>query len=103
MVVHPAHSLPTGSHPTGSLHTNSHLADSPPTRPPGRIETFDVGHDISKGERLQWVVEGGRWKASYLYADKEEGEGEGEGVIEKGLLISEVSSTCHTKVSLDMS
>lgn len=49
--------------------------------PDGRVESFVVGHDIEKGERLQWVVEGGVWKGSFLL----ETEGESE-----GLLISEV-------------
>lgn len=50
-----------------------------------RIETFVVGHDISNGERLQWIVEGGCYKASFLIPEKEE-------KLENspGLLISEV-------------
>ncbi|CAF9940096.1 MAG: hypothetical protein HETSPECPRED_002164 [Heterodermia speciosa] len=44
-----------------------------------RVETFVVGQDVGAGERLQWVVEGGKFKASYLLAG-----GDGE-----GLLISE--------------
>lgn len=34
-----------------------------------RIESFVVGHDIEHGERLQWVVDGGKFKASYLLPD----------------------------------
>lgn len=50
------------------------------------IETFVVGHDIARGERLQWVVEGGEYKASFLLADRDaDGELESD-----GLLISEV-------------
>ena len=51
-----------------------------------RIETFVVGHDISRGEKLQWIVEGGKYKASYLLPDDDDDE------IPKsdGLLISEV-------------
>jgi hypothetical protein len=48
-----------------------------------RIETFVVGPDVANGERLQWIVEGGKYKASYLLPD-EHGETE-------GLFISEVS------------
>jgi predicted cupin superfamily sugar epimerase len=40
-----------------------------------------VGKDIAKGERTVWIVEGGKYKASYLL-DGAEGE---------RLLISEVS------------
>ena len=50
----------------------------------GRIETFVVGHDLERGEKLQWIVEGGKFKASYLLPDVEGGM-ESEG----GLLISE--------------
>ena len=56
-----------------------------------RVETFVVGHNVEKGERVQWVVEGGRYKASFLVPDLE-GEGEEES---GGLLISEVSNCSH--------
>ena len=49
-----------------------------------RIETFVVGHNVHAGERLQWLVEGGKYKASFLLPDVESA-GESE-----GLLISEV-------------
>jgi len=48
-----------------------------------RIETFIVGQDVAKGERLQWIVEGGKYKASFLLPDKE------GGTSSEGLLISE--------------
>lgn len=48
-----------------------------------KVETFVVGGDVAKGERLQWIVEGGVWKASFLLPDREGGEGS------EGLLISE--------------
>ena len=44
-----------------------------------RVESFVVGGDVSGGERAVWIVEGGKYKASFLL------EGEGR------LLISEVS------------
>ncbi|KAI3398416.1 hypothetical protein diail_9236 [Diaporthe ilicicola] len=50
----------------------------------GQVETFVVGQDVSRGERLQWVVEGDHYKASYLLPDKE-----GGGSSAEGLLISE--------------
>lgn len=53
-----------------------------------RIETFVVGHDITHGEKLQWIVEGGTFKASFLLPDTKSGETQSE-----GLLISEVSPT----------
>lgn len=36
----------------------------------GRVETFIVGQSVELGERLQWVVEGNVWKASYLLSTK---------------------------------
>ena len=50
-----------------------------------RIETFVVGHDSARGEKLQWIVAGGKYKASFLLPDEETGTESG------GLLISEVS------------
>jgi uncharacterized protein len=48
-----------------------------------RIETFVVGRNVEKGERLQWIVSGGKYKASFLLPD-EDGSATSE-----GLLISE--------------
>jgi predicted cupin superfamily sugar epimerase len=45
-----------------------------------RVESFIVGKDVAQGERAVWVVEGGKYKASFLL------ECDGE----EGLLISEV-------------
>lgn len=48
-----------------------------------RVETFVVGGNVEKGEKLQWIVEGGKFKASFLLPDMEGGE------ESEGLLISE--------------
>jgi predicted cupin superfamily sugar epimerase len=61
-----------------------HDEDNEEGRKGVRIETFRVGHDIAKGERLQWIVEGGNYKASFLIGE-DEVKGDGS-----GLLISEV-------------
>lgn len=53
-----------------------------------RIETFLVGPDGQRGERQQWMVEGGKYKASFLLPDASGKEGSESS---KGLLISEVS------------
>jgi predicted cupin superfamily sugar epimerase len=53
-----------------------------------RVEKFVVGKDVSKGERAVWIVEGGKYKASFLLAMDGEGKKKGEG---DRLLISEVS------------
>lgn len=50
-----------------------------------RVETFIVGHNVQDGEKLQWVVEGGKYKASFLLPDADESSGS------RGLLISEVT------------
>jgi predicted cupin superfamily sugar epimerase len=49
-----------------------------------RIESFVVGQNVEKGEKLQWIVDGGKYKASFLLPDDEGGK-ESDG----GLLISE--------------
>ncbi|KAK1146077.1 hypothetical protein N8T08_003725 [Aspergillus melleus] len=46
------------------------------------VESFVVGHRLEEDERLQWIVEGGKAKSSYLWPDSDAGETE-------GLLISE--------------
>lgn len=53
--------------------------------PDGRVESFVVGHNFERGEKLQWVVEGGVWKASFLLADDDD---DGQSTSD-GLLISE--------------
>ncbi|KAH6951149.1 RmlC-like cupin domain-containing protein [Ilyonectria sp. MPI-CAGE-AT-0026] len=49
--------------------------------PDGHVETYVVGHNTEKGERLQWIIEGGVWQASYLL-DSEDGENEGQLISE---------------------
>ncbi|KAL8733550.1 MAG: hypothetical protein Q9181_003520 [Wetmoreana brouardii] len=51
-----------------------------------RVETFVVGQNIHAGEKLQWMVEGGKYKASFLLPDR---KGENQEKSEEGLLISE--------------
>ncbi|KAK1222155.1 hypothetical protein PQX77_015017 [Marasmius sp. AFHP31] len=46
-----------------------------------RIETFVVGQDIARGERMQWVVEGDKYKASFLLPDEEGGNESKEGCL----------------------
>ncbi|KAG8168368.1 hypothetical protein KVR01_001117 [Diaporthe batatas] len=50
----------------------------------GEVQTFVVGQDVATGERLQWIVDGDHYKASYLLPDAEGGQSSAE-----GLLISE--------------
>lgn len=53
------------------------LADADGNHGKAPVETFAVGGDVGTGERMQWVVEGGKYKGSFI-EDQE------------GLLISEV-------------
>lgn len=54
------------------------------------VETFVVGHDLERGERLQWIVEGGKFKASFLIPDANaHGGSESGNESSAGLLISE--------------
>lgn len=50
------------------------------------VETFVVGSDAENGERLSWVVPGGKFKGCFLLPGSEDGLEDGE----TGLLISEV-------------
>ncbi|KAK3360123.1 RmlC-like cupin domain-containing protein [Lasiosphaeria hispida] len=51
---------------------------------PPRVETFVVGPNVEAGERLQWIIEGGTYKASFLLPDREGGS-----ESKSGLLITE--------------
>ncbi|KAM3419474.1 hypothetical protein BST61_g5400 [Cercospora zeina] len=51
-----------------------------------RVEVFTVGQNVLQGERLQWIVEGGKYKTSFLLPDEWRGDGS------EGLLISETVS-----------
>jgi predicted cupin superfamily sugar epimerase len=42
-----------------------------------RVETFIVGQDVLGGERLQWIVEGGKYKAEALLPEADGSAGEG--------------------------
>ncbi|KAG0070515.1 hypothetical protein BGZ90_012619 [Linnemannia elongata] len=61
--------------------------------PDGRVESFVVGHDIGKGEKVTWTVEGGVWKASFLLqpsaGDGPSGSTRGGQDNNEGLLITE--------------
>jgi predicted cupin superfamily sugar epimerase len=54
-----------------------------------RVESFVVGKNVAEGEKAVWIVEGGKFKASFLLPLSEDGKQD-----EDRLLISEVSSTC---------
>ena len=46
-----------------------------------RVETYVVGQDVLGGERLQWIVEGGKYKASFLLPDAKNGGDSAEGCL----------------------
>lgn len=83
VIVH-ADEVASSSCPGGYGGEEEGLKEGERWRGKARVETFVVGQDVSQGERLQWVVEGGKYKASFLLPDHEGGE-----KSEEGLLISE--------------
>jgi predicted cupin superfamily sugar epimerase len=54
-----------------------------------RVESFVVGPNHERGERLQWIVDGGNYKASFLLPDSPDHDAN-EDRTSNGLLISEV-------------
>ena len=62
--------------------------EEPGTEKKVRVESFVVGKNLAAGEKLQWIVDGGKYKSSYLLPD-DDGDSRGQ---TDGLLISEVSS-----------
>jgi len=64
-------------------------SDRPDSEGKCEVETFVVGRDLKKGEKLQWIVDGGKFKASFLLPT-EKGEAGGVDCAEcGGCLISE--------------
>ncbi|KAH0280140.1 hypothetical protein KCU84_g19037, partial [Aureobasidium melanogenum] len=53
-------------------------------RSKARVETFIVGQNVEEGEKLQWIVDGGKYKSSFLLPLEGEDAADNE-----GLLISE--------------
>ena len=89
----------TPANPTGVFHRNKGrtvhtlhkgrgryvIIHAPERGQKARVETFVVGQNVLAGERLQWIVEGNKYKASFVLPDTE-----GGGESKHGLLISEV-------------
>jgi predicted cupin superfamily sugar epimerase len=46
-----------------------------------RVETYVVGQDVLGGEKLQFIVEGGKYKASYLLPDTKDGQDSKDGCL----------------------
>ncbi|KAI3543007.1 hypothetical protein CSPX01_06603 [Colletotrichum filicis] len=61
-------------------------------QPDGVIESFVVGGNVAAGERLQWTVEGGAYKASFVLPDEDEGASSSSvASSSEGLLVTEVA------------
>lgn len=63
---------------------------------PCRVESFVVGKNVDKGEKVQWIVEGGKYKGTFVLPveenDSEGGEGEtGEKKEDEMVFISETT------------
>jgi hypothetical protein len=82
VVLH-ADEVARSSHPNGYDFSAAGGNESLKWTGKARVETFLVGPNVAKGERLQWIVEGGTYKGSFLLPDEEGGE------TSDGLLISE--------------
>jgi uncharacterized protein len=78
-------------HPPAAAADEWSSAQTGPSRGRWTVETFVVGGNVDRGERLQWIVEGGRYKASFLLPDDGGDDGDGQGMAAEsgGLLISE--------------
>lgn len=53
-----------------------------------RIESFVAGLDRARGEKQRWVVEGGKYKATFLLPDLDESGEEGP-TSKEGMLVAE--------------
>ncbi|TDZ25679.1 Uncharacterized protein Cob_v000274 [Colletotrichum orbiculare MAFF 240422] len=89
----------TPTSPVGHFHRNrcriTHSLHSGRGRymllhPDGSVESFVVGRNTAAGERVQWVVGGGDYKASFVLPDQDR-HGERGGEAAEGLLITEVA------------
>lgn len=82
VVIH-ADEAANPSYPNGSEKSPGDQTESTRWAGKARVEIFLVGPNVAKGERLQWIVEGGSYKGSFLLPDVE------GGTESDGLLISE--------------
>jgi uncharacterized protein len=57
---------------------------------PKRVESFVVGLDVAAGEKAVWIVEGGKYKASYLLPEGDDANEDAR------LLISEVRTSINS-------
>ncbi|EGO60934.1 hypothetical protein NEUTE1DRAFT_127705 [Neurospora tetrasperma FGSC 2508] len=56
---------------------------------PCRVESFVVGKNVEKGERVQWIVEGGKYKGTFVLPLEDEDEDKGDD--EEMIFISETT------------
>lgn len=82
VIIH-ADEVAASSHPGGYGHEEVEERERWVEK--ARVETFVVGPDVLNGEKLQWIVEGGKYKCSFLLPD----DGDEEGKESEGCLISE--------------
>lgn len=82
VVIH-AGEAASESHPNGYGGSEDGSDEASRWNSKARIASFVVGPNVDKGERLQWIVEGGTYKGSFLLPDVE------GGTESDGLLISE--------------
>lgn len=66
-----------------------------------RVETFVVGQDVAKGERLQWIVDGGKYKASFLLPVEGSGNEDNEALLISETVVPGFEYTDHDFMKVD--
>lgn len=74
VIIH-ADEVAASSHPSG--YGDDGVEEGKRWTGKARIETFVVGPDVLNGEKLQWIVDGGKYKCSYLLPDENSKDSEG--------------------------
>ncbi|KAL2840984.1 RmlC-like cupin domain-containing protein [Aspergillus pseudoustus] len=64
------------------------------------IDSFVVGPRIDHGEQLQWIVDGGEYKASYLLPDDDDG-GESSGLLISETVVPGFEAADHDFLTLE--
>ncbi|KAF1850350.1 uncharacterized protein K460DRAFT_270779 [Cucurbitaria berberidis CBS 394.84] len=66
-----------------------------------RVESFVVGKDVEKGEKSVWIVEGGKFKASYLLPMREGGKDADDRLLISETVIPGFEYSDHDFLTLD--
>lgn len=58
---------------------------------PCRVESFVVGKNVEKGERVQWIVEGGKYKGTFVFPLEDDEDGDKGDGDDEMIFISETT------------